>query len=94
MTTRADRLVELYILDLWRDDNPDHADCPSLAVADADASGGTYGCETGCDYVTLTAMVGCEHQAPAEFEYGDFGEMWSLIEALESDYGHLVDGAE
>jgi hypothetical protein len=93
MTTRADRLVELYILDLWRDENPDHADCTSLKVTDADASNGTYG-DTGCDYFTLTAEVGCEHWAPAEFRYGDFGEMWSLIKALETDYGHLVNGDE
>lgn len=85
--TNADRLVELYILDAWRADNPDHADCPSLRVVDPDASNGTYGCETGCDYTTFTATVGCEHRQPAEYVFGEFGELASILENVERDYG-------
>lgn len=73
--TNADHLVELYILDTWRAENPDHADCTSLRVINSDASDGTYGCETGCSYYRFTAEIVCEHRDPAEFEFGDFEDI-------------------
>jgi hypothetical protein len=91
MSSKADAIVELYILDNWRGDHPDHADCESLHVLNPDAFGGTYGCETGCDYVTFTAIVACEHRQPEEFQFGQFGELNDLIEDLASDYAGRIE---
>ncbi|ACU71845.1 hypothetical protein Caci_2936 [Catenulispora acidiphila DSM 44928] len=84
--TDADALVARYILDVWRAEHPEHAGCATLRVTNPDASDGAYGCDTGCSYYRFTAEAGCEHQAPEEFEFGDFGELADILEDLQRDY--------
>lgn len=91
----ADELVARYILRMYREnrcnslgDPTTHlAGCMDAVVTDPDAQGGTYGCDTGCDYYTLTATISCPHGESEDYEYGDFGEISYLIEDLEKEDG-------
>jgi hypothetical protein len=57
--------------------------CPQMVVVDATGSNGTYGCDTGCDYMTLTAEVSCPHHpGPFDVTYGTFGELDQMVEEL------------
>lgn len=90
MTTRADRLVERFILDQWREDHGGHAHCESLRVVKAEAEDSVYGCDTGCEYMCFTALLACEHKGEFKYDFGDFGELGSLIRRLERDYPDVV----
>jgi hypothetical protein len=91
----ADELLSKYILQEFRDEygggcwgvddsRPYHlAHCEQAHAGDCDASDGTYGCETGCDWVTLTAAISCPHGEPYEYEYGSFGTIDSIIWEME-----------
>jgi hypothetical protein len=69
----------------WDEPRLDHmADCDDTTVIDADASNGSYGCDTGCSYYTCSATLSCPHGEPAEFEFGDFGELPSMVKELET----------
>lgn len=92
--THADELVARYILRKYRELNSTVysgepttylAGCGEAVVTDPDASNGTYGCDTGCDYYTLTATISCPHGETRDYEYGDFGEISYLIEELEEE---------
>ena len=88
---RADRLLRAYVLEQFRDECQHYtaeaerhlAGCDEAKVLEFDSRNGSCGCDTGCDYMTLEATVGCPHQGPVEYEYGEFGETWMLVEALE-----------
>lgn len=90
---RADELVARYILRVYREQHArvdgtptTHlAGCAEAQVTDPDAQNGTYGCDTGCDYYTLTATISCPHGETEDYEYGDFGEIAYLIEDLERE---------
>jgi hypothetical protein len=65
--------------------------CESLAVKGAEGQDGSYGCDTGCEYVTLEATLTCGHGWEYEFEYGEFGSMWSLLDDLDRlDKGEAI----
>jgi hypothetical protein len=85
---RSDTAATLRPLGIGRpaDSTPEGhlALCEEATVLDPDASDGTYGCDTGCDYVTLEAQIACPHvAAPVEYEYGDFGTMAMLLDDLD-----------
>jgi hypothetical protein len=78
----ADALVAAYILDRWREDHPDHADCPTLAVVEADTRNG-LAYDTGVECVYFTATLRCEHRKPFDFDFAEFGELAWIIEELD-----------
>jgi hypothetical protein len=57
--------------------------CPDVTVKDFVASDGTYGCETGCEYARLEAVLSCPHHENVEYEYGEWGELADMIEEME-----------
>lgn len=83
----ANELLERFIIKEFRSEHPgEHlGECPELAVADLDARDGSYGCDTGCEYLQLQASLTCPHAAHSAvaFTYGEFGDMAGLIEELE-----------
>lgn len=89
----ADELLARYVLRGYREKNtpafgapPPHlVSCEEATAKHVEAEDGTYGCETGCEYVRLTAMVECPHGESVEFEYGDFGDIAGIIEEMEAD---------
>lgn len=85
----ADRLVEKYILQRFRNDHMEHGACPGLHVVEHDTEDGSYGCETGCEYVRFSAAVACaapcEAPAPVHFAYGEFGNLADIIETLTAE---------
>jgi hypothetical protein len=91
MTERNERVETLlrgFVLDEYRKEGRglgEHlTDCPDLVVAELDANDGTYGCQTGCDYVRFEAVLTCPHGERTEWEWGDFGELAYIIEDLEA----------
>lgn len=58
------------------------ATCESLTVNHAVGDDGTFGCETGCEYVRLTATLSCDHGESTEYEYGTWGTLADLLEDL------------
>lgn len=84
---RANALVRAYIIESYRSAHPDHhlATCGQMTVEEADARDGSYGCDTGCEYVRFEAVLTCPHDEREEYEYGQFGELSYLIEDLERE---------
>lgn len=88
MTERTDQLLRSYVLGLFRDAcSSDHlAECPEAVVTDYDATDGTYGCATGCDYVRFSITVTCPHDHTINWESGEFGELsWIINDLLRED---------
>lgn len=94
MPSSADELLRRYVLRQYREEANRHLppaqrlhmqDCPDAAVTYLDASGGSYGCDTGCEYMRFEATITCPHEQPVEWEWGDFGELAYLIEDLEKE---------
>lgn len=89
--TDADDLVNRYVLWWFRNDSTGHlphlVDCPDAVVRDTKAWDGSYGCETGCDYVRFEAVVSCPHGSSELVEWGQFGELASILEVM----GRLED---
>lgn len=93
MSTKADELVAAYILRVYRErhemNDGTHtthlAGCAEASVTNPDTQDGTYGCETGCDYYTLTATIACPHGMKEDYEYGDFGMIAFLLKDLERE---------
>lgn len=85
MREPTDERVNAYVLSLFREDRPpdDHlTSCPDAHAVDSDMFNGTYGCETGCEYARLEAVVTCPHGFKEDFEYGMFGEVSDLIDDM------------
>jgi hypothetical protein len=81
-----DDKLKLYILKQFKRDFPtDHiTDCADISVINVDSEDGSYGCDTGCEYVRLTADITCPHiETPHHYEYGEFGELADIIAAME-----------
>lgn len=80
---QAHELLKAYVLDEFRHEEPrSHvATCPTLKILDLEAADGSYGCETGCDYYTLSAMIGCDHET-VKFTADGFGMVYDLINSL------------
>lgn len=81
---RANTLVAAWIVRKYRADgsNEHLRGCEATTVA-VEGGDGSYGCDTGCDYVRLEAVVTCPHDQRDEFEYGAFAEMSYILEDLE-----------
>lgn len=77
----ADEKVARFILATYREpgegqgSNEHLRACPDAVVADPDTSDGTYGCDTGCEYVRFEATITCPHGESEGFEWGDFGSV-------------------
>lgn len=82
----ANTLLERFVIREFRSENAGThlGECPDLAVADLDARDGSYGCDTGCEYLRLEASLTCPHEPhpTVVFTYGEFGDMSRLIEDL------------
>ena len=88
----ADELVARYILREYRREKtnsyggtPHLAECPEATVEHPQAEDGEYGCETGCEYVRMTATIRCPHGESSNYEYGEFGQLAYIIEDLERE---------
>jgi hypothetical protein len=58
--------------------------CPTLRVVSFGGSDGTYGCDTGCEYLRIEGQVVCDHDAEgAEFWVGEFGELVDFLADLD-----------
>lgn len=98
---RADRLVAAYILRAFHSDydrmtyrqgfyrhaaEMHLARCPTMRLTEHEATGGFYGCETGCDYSRFTATIVCGCGRSVDYEYGEFGELADIIaDLIEED---------
>jgi hypothetical protein len=85
MMNDADEKVAQYILREFRREDPTkHLTlCPDTDVVEADAEQGTYGCRTGCDFTRFTALIACSHGDRETYEYGEFGDLSSILFDLE-----------
>lgn len=103
MANEYDEKVNRLIVMIFKDEHrswPDVANgmishmvnCDSLQVENADTSDGTYGCDTGCEYVELDAtLTCCQGENRYVFNYSNFGSMWSLLDDLDRiDKGETV----
>ena len=83
--TEADKKVLALVTRYARQDadNLHLRECPQLSVAYPRAWDGEYGCDTGCEYARLEAILTCPHGETENFEYGTFGEIAWLLEDLE-----------
>lgn len=91
----ADDLLRAYVLEQFRDEYDSDgyaashprevhiARCEEASVLESDGRDGSYGCETGCEWLTLEASISCPHGEPVEYEYGEFGDIPGLIWSLE-----------
>jgi hypothetical protein len=86
---RANELVTRFILRTYRQPgeaaNSHLKDCPDILVEDQDAYDGERGCDTGCSYVRLEAVMTCPHGEREEFRWGEFGRLASILEELEEE---------
>lgn len=93
MSAIADDLVAQFVLrdfraGVGRSSSADEmhlASCADARAAHMEGEDGTYGCDTGCEYATLTAEITCPHGRRAEHEYGDFGEIADIIAEIQHD---------
>jgi hypothetical protein len=82
---RANEKVARYILEQFKDEPGDDpaaqhlAACDTACVTEPDATNGTYGCDTGCDYTRFEAVIACDHGRRYEFEYGEFGMLSDIL---------------
>lgn len=89
VTIDADELVRRYVRRKFQSECEfDHrhlAACPEMQIVVDDAHDGTYGCDTGCEYVRFEATISCPHSDPVEYEFGEFGELSWMIEEMQRD---------
>ena len=83
----ADEKVAAYVLTKYRLDgrNAHLRGCRNVKVEYVVGSDGTYGCDTGCEYVSFEANLSCPHDETENgYEWGTFGEMSYLLEAIHT----------
>lgn len=87
--TDADELVRRYVQRSFRQEckysQPHLVECPDMIVVVDDAYDGEYGCDTGCEYVRFKATVSCPHQAPTEYEFGEFNDLADIVKDMQRD---------
>lgn len=71
-----------------REDRPPLADhmrsCADVKVLSPEGWNGTYGCDTGCDYARIAALISCPHRSEwLGVEYGWFGDMADIYDELD-----------
>jgi len=96
MTESADDKVTRMVAQMYREqtlfdpaalDYQLHlASCDTMRAENAEAINGSYGCESGCEYMDLEALIKCDCPtiADEEYTYGTFGDTYWLL-------GHLDD---
>lgn len=84
----ADAKVTMWVTGMYRSkgSNVHLRNCPDLTLS-YEGYDGTYGCDTGCEYLRLECEASCPHGEREEYEYGDFGELSYLLEDIERDQG-------
>jgi len=95
MTESADDKVNRLVAQMFReqtlfDTNPlDYqlhlASCDTMRAESAEATNGSYGCDTGCEYYELEAVIKCEcpDAADEQYSYGSFGDTYYLLSHLD-----------
>ncbi len=92
--SHADELVAKLVLTIfkrdtdsvsnWSDARQHLVECDSTRVEQPEVTDGLYGCDSGCDWVDLEAVMKCDHDEDGiRYVYGDFGSMDGLIYQLE-----------
>lgn len=83
----ANDLLRIFIAKQFRHAYPDHhlSACDHATIFTFESADQSYGCASGCDYASLDAVVGCDcfNQEPVHFTYGEFGNLASLVKAVE-----------
>lgn len=83
---RVEALVRGWVLREFRDDTTGHlSTCPLASLEEYDADDGSYGCDTGCEYVRVSATAVCPHGEREEWQHGEFGELSMVIEDLVAE---------
>jgi hypothetical protein len=93
MRNDVDTMIADFLLRRWRAEEPNSYDaadghlrtCLAAAVTEIDARNGSYGCDTGCEYVRLEATILCLHGEMLTYTYGDFGDLADLLVEVEED---------
>jgi len=91
----ARMVAQMYREEILFDTNPlDYqlhlASCKTMEAQNAERSDGSYGCDTGCEYMELEATIKCDCPAIADdpWSYGSFGDTSTLLANLiEMDAG-------
>lgn len=77
---------------LWEKASADGVICCNSATVQAiDAYDGSYGCETGCEYARLEAVVTCDVHGKKDWEYGTFGDLASLLDEFVENRNSYVE---
>ena len=88
---KANAKVREYIVHLFKTDSPYSSNyttgkeaqhlrqCGGVSALPTECYDSTYGCDTGCEYVRLEAVVFCYHGVSVEYEYGDFGDLADML---------------
>lgn len=85
----ADAKVSRYVVGQFRSGHngskaEQHlAECPTTRAQSCEMSNGTYGCETGCEYALLEAVMICDDGISADYEYGTFGDIADILADIE-----------
>jgi hypothetical protein len=86
----ADERVNRLVLKLYQKEknfrDPVRAhlqQCPEIEISYASGEDGSYGCDTGCEYVRLEATLKCHHDFSETYHYGSFGDLAILLEDLD-----------
>lgn len=78
----ADQLVERFVRQAMAEELPvDHhlRTCPEVEF---DYEKNTSQCDSGCEHTKLIAWASCPHGFEENVEYGEFGDMDSIIDTL------------
>lgn len=78
-TQRAEKSHAIYSWQRVTEAASHLARCDSAQVAEEERSNGVYGCDTGCEYARLEAVIACDHGFRDDFEYGEFGDLGDLL---------------
>jgi hypothetical protein len=87
----ADERVARYVLAdyrqrcyrRWSAEKPHLATCPDATVRHLEGNDGEYGCDTGCEYARLEAVIECPHGETAKHQYGYFGDLADILKEIE-----------
>ena len=97
MTETVEGLLKAWLLARYREagDSERHLRiCPETVVVDHEVTDGTYGCDTGCEFLRWSVTVQCPHHERHEVNDGEFGDMRTVITGLEELEHRLETGGE
>jgi hypothetical protein len=90
--TDADEKVERLILKMFRDRQGDCVgggdvahlrECDTALVDNVDGGDSFYGCDTGCSFVRLDAVIKCGCGQQVEWDYHEFGDLEGLFYEMD-----------